>query len=397
MKIIKGIFILLIFISNIIPIYSSDNNFEFLKVLYLKANTLREKQKALKDMNKFTTDEFKDFVMDIIIDQSNYSFSILEIKDYEDWVIESARIAGKLKMGKTSSYLEKIYGKVKAPIIKGEILLQIAETGDKSYLGWFNYLLHDINSLHKDKKFKEQEEIIQGLVIGLGKFGDESSFDELLYCALPHYSKTVQDLANNAIEKVTKNPALLCGDIVLNSTDYDMKMDALVYAFESNSPDESKIEVFKMTLQKMLGIKGDTKIKEQRSFLLNKSVYYLGELKTSDKEIVKMIEQKWNEENDYYSIIINIESLEKIGTNDAAIVLNEKLKFLNQRKKEGSQDGFLTNEGPKVILAIIKALGKIRYNGSLEVLYDTMWTEDYGLNIKREASKSINLIMNQTK
>ncbi len=398
MKLLKGTLLFIFFIFNIISIYPSDNNFEFLKTLYLQASNLRERQKVLKEMNKFATDEFKDFIMGIIIDQSNYSYGILELKDYEDWVIETARIAGKLKIGNASTYLEKIYGKVKSPIIKGEIILQIAETGDKSYLGWFNNLLHEINDLHKYKKYKEREEIVQGLVIGIGLFGDESSFDELLYCALPNYSKTVQDLANNAIEKVTKNPALLCGDIILSdSTDYDIKMDALVYAFQSNSPDDSKIEVFTKTLQKMLGTKVESQLKEKRIFLLNKSVFYLGELKVNDKEVVNMIEQKWNEENDYYSIIINVEALEKIGTNDAAIVFNEKLKLLNQRKKEGSQDGFLTDEGPKVILAIIKALGKIRYSGSLEVLYDTMWTEDYGFNIKREASKSINLIMNQTK
>ena len=395
MKLIK-ILILFILINNTVFINSS-NNLTLFKNLYYKANSLQEKQDVLKQIDKVATDEYINFIMEIVVDQSNYNYGFLEIKDYENWVLATADIVKKLKIKDAAPYMEKIYNKCKTAVVKGEILLTIAYTGDKSYIKWLNNLLYDINNLHRANKFKNQEEIIQGIVIGLGIFGDESSFENLLYVAMPYFSDKTQELAKQAIEKITDNPALLCNEIILNNPDYDTKIDALTVALESNSPEEDKIYTSKITLKKMNGTLVEFNLKEKRKALLNKSVYYLGEKRVKDKEVVDMIEEKWDNEDDFYSILTNIEALEKIATEDAAKVLNKKLAYWNKRKKEGSKDGFVVTEGIKVMIALIKALGKIKYNGSLEVLYDTIWTEGYGEPIKKEAQNSINLIMNQIK
>ena len=69
------------------------------------------------------------------------------------------------------------------------------------------------------------------------------------------------------------------------------------------------------------------------------------------------------------------------------------------KKRLGKKYWYISSPTPTVpvIIALIKALGTIKYTGSLEVLYDTIWTEGYGEIIKKEALNSIDLIMNQTK
>ncbi len=395
MKLLKT-FILFILLINT-TLINSNENLTLFKRLYYKARSLREKQVVLSQMQKVVSDDFIDFIMEIIVDQSNYNFSILEAKDYENWCLESAKMAAQLKIEKSALYLERIYNKSQSAIVKGQILLTIAQTGNKSYIEWLNNALYKINNLHREKKYVEKEEIIQGIVIGLGLYADKSSFVDLLYAATPNYSNKTQELAKSAIDKITDNPALLCNDIILNNPNYDNKIDALLFAIESKSPDETKINTCKMTLKKTLGTDVENKLEIKKIKLLNESVKYLGKMKVQDKEIVNMIEQKWDDENDFYSAIINIQALESISSEDAAKLLNKKLSYWNKRKKEGSKDGYLSDEGPKVIVALIQALGSIKYIGSAEVLYDTIWTEGYGDNINREALKSIDLIMNNTK
>ena len=45
------------------------------------------------------------------IDLTNYNYSILQIKDYENWVLATAKIISKLKIKDAAPYLEKIYNK----------------------------------------------------------------------------------------------------------------------------------------------------------------------------------------------------------------------------------------------------------------------------------------------
>lgn len=396
MKILKISFIFIFILFNTILI-NSDDNLTLFRTLYYKANSLTERQEILEQMDKVITDEFKNFIMEIVVDQSNYNYNILQTKDYENWVLTTAKIVTKLKIAEAAPFLEKIYNKCKTSITKGQLLVTIAQTGDRNYVKWFNNLLYDINNLHRANKFIKQEEIVQGIVIGLGLFADESSFEILLYDAMPYFSDNTQALAKESLEKITDNPAKLCTNIIINNPDYETKLDALIYALESNSPEEDKIEMCKSTLKKMNGVIIENKFKEKLKALLNKSVYYLGEKRVKEKEVVDMIEEKWNNENEFYSILTNIEALEKIATEDAANVLIRKLTYWNQRKKEGSKDGYLVDQGPKAIIALIKALGIIKYNGSLEVLYDTIWTDGYGEPIKKEALNSIDLIMNKIK
>ena len=127
---------------------------------------------------------------------------------------------------------------------------------------------------------------------------------------MPYFSDKTQELAKNALEKISDNPAKLCFNIVINDPDYDTKIDALTYALESNSPEEDKIYLAKNTLKKMNGSIVQADLKEKRIALLNTSVKFLGEKKVTDKEVIDMIEEKWDNENSFYSILANIEALE---------------------------------------------------------------------------------------
>lgn len=391
------VFFLFFFTSNILFVINSKDDLTLFKKIYYKADTLQKRQEILDDMEKVVTEEFNDFIVNIVVDQANYNYNSTNIKDYENWVLATLKIISKLKIKEANQYLEKIYDKCKNIILKSQIILTIVQTGDVRYIEWLNNLLYKINSLHREKKFIGQEELVQGIVMGLDAFGDISSFENLLYVALPNFSDDTQKLAKKAIDKITDNPALVCNEIILNNTDFDIKLDALKYAINSNSPDKDKIYTCKMTLQKMSGVATEVYLEDKRKALLNYSVEFLGEKKVDDKEVIDMIEEKWNSENEYYSILTNIEALKKIGTEDAVEVLITKLYYFNQRKKEGFNDGFLTEEGPKIVIALINALGATKNPESLDVLHDTIGTEGYGNTIKMEALKAIDLIENKTK
>jgi hypothetical protein len=147
----------------------------------------------------------------------------------------------------------------------------------------------------------------------------------------------------------------------------------------------------------MSGVATETVYKDKKKALINYSVQYLGEKKVKDKDVIDLIEEKWDNENEYYSILTNIEALEKISTDNAANVLIKKLSYWHERKKENIKDGYSDNESQKIIIALIKALGTIKYPESLDILYNILGTDGYGDTIIREASKSIDLIINKIK
>ena len=387
----------LLLILNVFNLFSSIEDIKMWERLYYQANSFKEKQEIMKSMKDKITTEFNDLIMQIVVEQSNMSFKIYEAKDYENLVIHTAAIAGKLKIKESTEYLKKIYEKVNSSIAKGEILNQIGYTENTEYLPWMNDLFRDFNTKQKGKGTQGIEEIIYGLILGISAFSDESSFEYLLYAAMPHYSKKIQELAETTINKITNDPAKLCNEIILEDPDYELKIDALNFALKSASSTEAKINTCKLTVNKIQWSEVPFNTIEKKKELLNKSVYYLGEMKSNDDETIEMIEKKWDNETDYYSILFNIEALQKIGTEKAAKVLIKKIKFWNDLKKEGAKEGFTSDDGHKIMIATLQALGKIKHRGSLEILYDTVWTDSYGNIIKTEALRAIDSIMNTTK
>jgi len=92
------------------------------------------------------------------------------------------------------------------------------------------------------------------------------------------------------------------------------------------------------------------------------------------------------------SNIITIESLQKIATTDAAKVLSDKLGEFTQKTKDGAGTGFGKEEGERITIAIIRALGDIKDPVASEELLKIKTSSQYGNTVKNEATKALDLI-----
>jgi hypothetical protein len=389
-----SIFLLILILTA--SLYSQAANVKTWKVIYGQAITLKDKGLKVADMAEAATPEFEPLVISILQEQLDYVVlnKPQDKKEFDVWVYNTVQIAAKLKLTNTATYLQKLYEKTQNPRLRGECALAIGKTDAKNLIPWMNQELVILNELHRTGQLKGKEENAEGVIRALGLLKDPSSFGVLFYSSRPHYPEKIRKLALESLKTVADKPSLLVSDYIKNEKNIALILDALKYSNESASPDADKITAAKTALGTALDYLANTSDKEWENFrrdTKNLAVQSLGNLKAQDPEVITLIERKWDQDmKDTQNNLISIEALEKIATENAALLLVKKVTWLNKMTNEGGGTGITKDEGEKIMLALIKALGTIGNRVAEDELVKLTTSNQYGRTITEEAKKSLN-------
>ncbi|OHD15643.1 MAG: hypothetical protein A2086_13775 [Spirochaetes bacterium GWD1_27_9] len=365
------------------------------EILYKQARDVKEKKEKVQQMSDIATKEFEKLIYSILQEEVEYALTKnpQEIKYFEEWVYYTILLVGKLEFKNTGNLLKALYIKVENPRYKGEIALVIGKVGATDLIGFLNNELRVYNDLQKNGKIIGKEETVDGLIRALTIFKDYSSFPVLFYASLPNYPENLRLLAINALSKMTDSPSKDCEKVIKNEKNMDVVLEALRFSFESKSPESEKISATKTALfvglDELVNSDKNTSIETLKN-IRDEATFYLGELKAKDPEVIKLIDKKWNTtDKDTNGNLISIEALQKIATEDAAKVLITKLAFLTLKAKEGYGTGFGKDEGEKITIAIIRALGSIGSPIAYDELLKVKNSTNYGKPIIEEANKAL--------
>jgi hypothetical protein len=384
---------ILVLLITVTPFFGKSGESELWKTLYQQAYTVKEKRDKVKQMRGVADENFEELIISILQEQAVFPVSqnAQEKRAFEEWVFHTILLAGDLKFNSAAPWLKKIYKNTSNQQLQGEILYSIGKTGNRDLIPWLNSELYTFNLKHQNGQFMGKDELIYGMVAAMKLFADPTSFDVVFYASIPNYSSKVRIIAEKALEAITPNPAPFCTEIIKNDRDLKIAIEAMRYAVRSNSPREDKIETCVIAIRE--GIERVTSnniaMEETRQQMMDEAVYNLGTLKAGDKESIRVIDEKWQADEDVSSLLLNIEALQMIGSVHAIDALHSYLGYFHDKKREGFGSGYGKAGGNKLIIAIIRALGSIGSPLSIRELQTIAFTPTYESMIMKEAEKAL--------
>lgn len=400
----RSFIVTLMLIATVASSFGVDNAKRW-KRKYDAAVDIKGKSKVVREMVNVAEAGFEPLLIRILEEQINAGVpSFFGRSEHEEWIKHVAYMAGELKIKEASPLLIKIYEEMKLQdaIIKGEILHAIGKINEAGDLAWLNNEMNEYNILHKAGGVKGQLETVYGLVKALEIYNSPESFSVLFYATLPNYNESIRGIAKEILQRSTDNPTPLCEEMIKDFDDMQIALEALRYGYYSNSPKEEKVKMIvaavDTALDRMIG--KDLVYNEVMRSIVNEGVVFLGDLKANSKEAIDVIEKKWNRDvfkknvkmMDTITLLNNIEALQKIAGNDAAIVLQRKLKDYVDKKMAGSATGYGDQEGPKIMIAIIRAMGATGADVD-DVIFELDRVADsermFGTTLRNEAKKAL--------
>lgn len=388
-------------------------------------HNISEKRNVVRDMFEDADETYVNFVVSILNEQVNYGRerNTSKRKDHEEWIYHTARLVGKLNISKGATRLKTLYDNVDDPILKGEIVYAAGSTKNREILPWINRLLKRFNEDNRSGDTKGVEPNVEGVLKALNFYKDPSSFPEVFYAALPNYSRNIKEMAQQLRADISSTPAQLCTDLIRTlRADQEMIFEVMEYGFNSESSDEDRLETCLIALERALDRDAniDAHNVEVREKIKNYAVRHFAELKTEDKRATDIIERKWDADikykgqkaqDDIYTQLANIESLQIIATEEAAKILCRKIEYYNTRKQEGFETGYGEQEGGKLLIAIVTAMGEIGIDAEITVedpnpdqsestsssleLRRIIRSEEYAKPVQTAAQEAFDKIMNK--
>ncbi len=390
-------FLYLIAIFTCFTFGAFTQNVKAWEILYKQSKTIKDKKEKILQITETANEDFAPLIFNILQEQVEFVpvNDAQEKKYYDEWVMNTVTIATRINVKNVSSMLKTLYQKVITPRYKGDIMVAMGKTQDKEIVDFINNELRVFNDLQKAGNIKGKEDIVDGVIRSLELLKEPSSFNYLFYAALPGYAEKTRNLAKSALNKITESPSSYCDEIIMNDPDMSIVLDALKFSYDSKSDAADKINSARFALQ--IGLDTFVSSEKNKAFITkddirDESVKYLGDLKATDKDIVTLIAKKWKMDKTTNSSLITIEALQKIATPESAKVLSDKLAEFNIKTREGAGTGFGKEEGERITLAIIKALGEIGEQVAVEELLKVKNSSRYGETIKKEAVKSLEKI-----
>lgn len=376
----------------------------YYKKMYRLAVDMKEKRDKVKEINSVADESYKDLILEILDEQINHgrerNASIR--RDFEEWIYYSTLTAGKIRIPEAAIKLKTLYPYIDNPIYKGTIALSMGMTKNKEILPWLNELLKDLNDKHRKGEMKGNEEIVFGTISALSEFNDPSSFRDVFYAAMPNYSEKIRTLGENLLLSITKDPASLAPAVINKENDFVLVNQMMDFVYNSESSSDGKIDTILLAIERVLGTTGerDEKNKELKTKIKNNGVKYLGELKAQKAGVVDMIQKKWDDDTlvktmkteDVLFQITNIEALQKIGTLEACKAITGRLKYYNDKIKDGSLTGYGHKDGAKIVSALIRALGSFAALNDEAAFYElelVRTSKEYGDILRKEAAAAV--------
>jgi hypothetical protein len=268
-----------------------------------------------------------------------------------------ARELGRTKYAEAGPDIWKAVETFNNPLVKSELVITLGKAGAANYLPHVAQLLTDLNTKNpSDLEMQTRDSrVAYGAILSLENFKDISGYLPVFFAANGWYDSRVKTQAAASLPAITDDPTDPLVQVLQSSYPYAIKYLALQSEEASQAPEASKARAAVVALTE--GWKAATIDIHQRNELARLRKLSLDMIRRygtpGDNTVYSSLERSYREGIDTNEKLDAIQALSVIGTNEAALLLNNFILTIHQRRQSNS----FTPEDDQLIQALITALG----------------------------------------
>jgi hypothetical protein len=232
------------------------------------------------------------------------------------------------------------------------------------------------------------ERVAFGAIISLEKFQDPSGYLSVFLASAGWYSQRIRNQATKSLPFIAQDPSPFMLEVVKSvKYDYPTKYLALQTIEKTNVDSKNKAEVAVAALaegQKAVG--NDVQLSTILANMRKQALNMINRYKPNDQSIYHLMERSYQNGFDLQEKILAVNAISSQRTDEAADLLSNFLKALNERLP-------LNRDQDQLIREIIRGLG-ITGRPRARTALNTVAMHDYTPAIKTLATQALNQIPN---
>lgn len=370
--------------------------------LYERARTLDQKQKIMLNIvEQHSRDMIP--VLTEALDEELRTFrntaNVTEESQKNELMKMVVKELGRLKARDAAPVVWETVETVEEPLLKGEAIITLGSMGARQYADEMALMLRNINLNYDEIENQRKNEIIAySLVMALGRLKSEAGYAPVFFASQGWYSgqSQVKQLAERVLQQMVDDPTEQLLTILLENSEYELKLAALLAAEKSTAPETGKARVAAAALDE--GLKYSPKNKNEKR-----------QLETLRLNALRMLRKYPQPENEtlignmaqmlrHYRVDREfaedemITLLEAMGTytgEEVARPLADLMAYYNERREFTSPDSY------RIVRALIQAIGDVGHVAGLEELTIITISEYWEGSIQREAQAAIDQIQTE--
>ena len=367
--------------------------------LYERARTLDQKQKIMvniveqhsRDMIPVLTEALDEEVRTL-----RNTANVTEASQKNALMKMVVKELGRLKARDAAPIVWETVEAVDEPLLKGEALVALGSMGGRQYADEMAMMLRNINFNYDEIENQRKNEIIAySLVMALGRLKAEVGYTPVFFAAQGWYSgqSQVKQLAERVLQQMVDDPTEQLLTILIENSDYELKLAALRASEESTAPETGKARVAAAALNEGLKYSPKNQIENRQLKTIRLNAlrmlrkYPQPENQTLINNMAQMlrlyrVDRVFAEDE----MITLLEAISTFSGEEVARPLAELMAYYNERREFTSPDSY------RIVRALIQAMGDVGHVAGLEELTIITISEYWEGSIQREAQAAIDQI-----
>lgn len=302
---------------------------------------------------------------------------------------------GRLKAAEAAPYVWEVVNSVDEPILKGESIIAIGKMGAVDYAEELALMLRNINFNYDEVENQRENEIIAyALVIALDRLKQPVGYKPVFFASTGWYSgqSRVKEKAEEALLTMVDDPTEQLAEIMVEESDYAVKIHALEAALESNAPGENKAKIASLGFQEGMRNAANNKSEEyQLKELRMTALAAISRFSYKDETVLPVMREmvmgyRKDRSYDEDEMLVLLNALGTFSSDGAARILSDFLAYLSERREGRPTDSL------RIASAAITALGATGSSVGIEELNFVIISPYWENSIRRLAEEALEKI-----
>ncbi len=389
---------MLLIAVSLVPVFAQNEVSAVWTRLYKRATTLPQKEQILVNIvEQHSRDMIP--VLQEALDERIRNLKNIQNTTEKELVLSVIKMVtqelGRLKATESAPYVWEVVQAVEDPIVKGEAIIALGKMGARQYAEELAMMLRNINFNYGDRQDQREDEIVAyALVLAQERLKHPAGYKPVFFASTGWYSgqSRVKEEASEALPVIVDDPSEQLMEILVDESDFQIKLQALRAELSSNAPQEKKAEVASLAFKESIGyaVQNKTERRDVKQLRIE-SLTAIQRLPDKNQEVLPFMEEmllgyRKDRLYDEDEMLPLINALGSYKNDQAAKILSDFLAYLTERREGRPTDSM------RIAKATIIALGNTENPIALEELNMVTISYFWENSVKRLAEEALQKI-----
>jgi hypothetical protein len=223
-------------------------------------------------------------------------------------------------------------------------LIALGQVNGREFISHIVQRLNEYNAqtFRNAETRRRYQTAVIGCINALETFHDISGFSPVFFVSIGSYDPAIRQIAYNALPNITEDPGDVISAIIQNTTHTPIiKLEAWNQMLRSRAPGSSKAKVAAVALETSYNYSTTDLMMQRRLGDMRKSaIDTIRQFGVSDNTVYTNLDKSYsnnfnNRSPDYDEIILTLNTLAAVKSDDAVGLLFKYLRELNERRSTG--------------------------------------------------------------